>query len=159
MITSTLALMMGVASTFEIASTAATVRNDYDYIGKNITCEVAQYCAMQSELYAATIADDLTLAPRYVINDGNTDVVYNETQINMTLTMTNDPAITAWSPGNNLLVTLNVYQNGLMQVKISNPAETWSRFRISDYNVGVEWGQLIPQTFQADGSGDYTMTV
>jgi len=73
--------------------------------------------------------------------------------------MTNDPAITSWSPGNNLLVTMNIYQNGLLQVKVSDPSETYSRFRISDYNVGVEWGQLIPQTFAADGSGDYLLQV
>ena len=120
MLTSLLALLMGVGSTIEMTSTfpkQTTTRNDYDYIGSNITCAVAQYCAMQSELYAATVADDLTLAPRYVIQSSS-DVAYNSTQINMTLTMTNDPAITAWSPGNNLLVTMNVYQNGLMQVKV-----------------------------------------
>ena len=76
----------------------------------------------------------------------------------MTLTMTNNPAITAWSPGNNLLLSLNMYQNGLLQVKVNNPAETWSRFRISDYNVGVEWGQLIPQTIATDGSANYQLT-
>lgn len=60
----------------------------------------------------------------------------------MTLTMTNNPPITSWSPGNNLLVTMNVYQNGLMQINVADPTETFSRFKISDYNVGVEWGQL-----------------
>jgi hypothetical protein len=43
-------------------------------------------------------------------------------------------------------------------VKVNNPAETWSRFRISDYNVGVEWGQLIPQTIATDGSANYQLT-
>jgi hypothetical protein len=112
MLTSVLAaLLLGVSSTFELASKAAnadTTRNDYDYNGANITCSVAQYCAMQQELYAASIAGDLTLAPRYEIKD-STDVVYNSTQMNMTLTMTNDPEITDWSPGNNLLVTMNIY--------------------------------------------------
>ena len=58
----------------------------------------------------------------------------------MTLTMTNNPPISSWSPGNNLLLSLNIYQNGLLQVNIANLAETFSRFKISDYNVGVEWG-------------------
>lgn len=119
MLTSVLAaFLLGLSSTFELASKVAnegtTTRNDYDYNGINITCSVAQYCNMQQELYAATLADDLTLAPRYIIKDATTDVVYNSTQINMTLTLTNAADITAWSPGNNLLVTMNIYQNGLL---------------------------------------------
>ena len=58
----------------------------------------------------------------------------------MTLTMTNTPPITSWSPGNNLLLTLNIYQNGILQDKIANLAEKFNRFKISDYNLGVEWG-------------------
>ena len=64
--------------------------------------------------------------------------------MNMTLTMTNDPAITDWNPGNNLLLTMNIYQNGLLQINIAYPAEEWSRFKISDFDIGVEWGQLKP---------------
>jgi hypothetical protein len=93
---------------------ADATRQDWDYQGTNITCAVAAYCTMQQELYAATLANDLTLAPRYVINNYTTDVVYNSTQINMTLTMTNVDEITAWAPGNNLLVTMNIYQDGLL---------------------------------------------
>jgi hypothetical protein len=118
MLTSVLAaILLKVSSTMEVAFKVAdqeTTRNDYDYNGANITCSVAQYCSMQQELYAASLADDLTLAPRYVIKDGIDDVVYNSTQMNMTLTLTNTADITAWSPGNNLLVTMNIYQNGLL---------------------------------------------
>lgn len=112
MLASALALLIGAASTFELVSNSElprqTTRNDYDYVGKNITCSVAAYCQYQSELYTATLADNLTYAPRYVISD-SLDVVYNSTQVNMTLTMTNNPAITAWQPGNNLIVSLNMY--------------------------------------------------
>lgn len=123
-----------------------------------MTCANATYCVRQQELYAASLDDDTTQAPRYVISDSSA-VTYNSTQINMTLTMTNSPAISTWSPGDNLLVTFNVYQRGILQVKVSKPDEAISRFRISDYGVGVEWGTLIPQTFLEDGTGDYLLDV
>ena len=44
MLTSLLALLMGVGSTIEMTSSfpkVTTTRNDYDYIGSNITCAVA----------------------------------------------------------------------------------------------------------------------
>jgi len=44
-------------------------------------------------------------------------------------------------------------------VNIANPSETWSRFKISDYGVGVEWSQLELQTFAVDGSGDYLLDI
>lgn len=78
--------------------------------------------------------------------------------MNMTLTLTN-PEISTWAPAQNLLVTLNVYQMGLLQVKVQNVGESFQRFRISDYGVGVEWGALIAQTFAEDGTGDYQLTI
>lgn len=78
--------------------------------------------------------------------------------MNMTLTLTN-PEISTWAPAQNLLVTLNVYQMGLLQVKVQNVGESFQRFRISDYGVGVEWGALIAQTFAEDGTGDYLLTI
>lgn len=63
MLAQAFALLLGATFAFELASDMApqaTTRNDYDYIGSNITCSVAAYCARQQELYAATLADDLT---------------------------------------------------------------------------------------------------
>jgi hypothetical protein len=56
-----------------------------------------------------------------------------------------------------LLVSLEVYQNGILRVNIGDPSEvgTISRFRISDYGIGVEWSQLIAQDLNG---GDYNMT-
>ena len=43
-------------------------RPDYDYIGNNVTCDTAAYCAFQQTLYTATMTNDLSLAPRYTVN-------------------------------------------------------------------------------------------
>ena len=80
----------------------------------------------------------------------------------MTLTMTNAVGeITAWAPAEQLVVSMNIYQSGIVQIKVQDLSEEFSRFRVSDYGVGVEWGQLIPQTMD-DGSSianpDYLIT-
>jgi hypothetical protein len=56
-----------------------------------------------------------------------------------------------------LLVSLEVYQNGILRVNIGDPNEigTISRFRISDFGIGVEWSQLIAQDLNG---GDYNMS-
>ena len=109
-------------------------RPDTAYNGVDITCANATYCTFQQTLYTATISDDTTLAPRYVASIQN----YNTTQLNLTLTNTITD-ITQWNPASTLLLTMNIYQNGILQINIANPSETWSRFKISDYDIGVEW--------------------
>ena len=89
------------------------------------------------------------------------DVTYNATQMNMTLTMTNPVGeITEWAPAEQLVVSMNIYQQGIVQIKAMDPSETFSRFRVSDYGVGVEWGQLKPQTISDDETSnpDYLIT-
>lgn len=81
--------------------------------------------------------------------------------MNMTLTMSNAGQITQWAPADSLLVSMNIYQNGILQVKVMDLTEEFSRFKISNYGIGVEWGQLKPQTID-DGntitSPDYLIT-
>lgn len=103
------------------------------------------------------MAGDLTVAPRYVIADSSA-VTHNATQMNMTISMTNNPAITSWQPGNNLIVSMNIYQNGILQFNVIDTSETWSRFRISDYDIGVEWSQLKHQTIDESSGSDYLIT-
>lgn len=83
------------------------------------------------------MADNTTLAPRYIASVASK----NTTQLNLNLTNT-VTGITEWDPASSLLLTMNVYQNGILQINIANPDESWSRFRISDYDIGVEWSQL-----------------
>jgi hypothetical protein len=60
-------------------------------------------------LYNATINNDLTLAPRYIVSNAATDVIYNNTQLNLTLSLTNAAQITSWNPAASLVVILEVY--------------------------------------------------
>ena len=50
---------------------------------------------------------------------------------------------------------------GLLQVQVKDPSETFSRFKISDYDIGVEWSQLNAQSMD-DGNTitnpDYLIT-
>ena len=46
----------------------AYTRSDAEYIGPDITCADAAYCTFQQSLYNATMADNLALAPRYVVD-------------------------------------------------------------------------------------------
>jgi hypothetical protein len=78
--------------------------------------------------------------------------------LNLTLTMTNNPPISSWAPGNDLTFVMNIYQNGILQVRVLNTAETYSRFRISDYGMGVEWSQLNLQTISETAGADYTIS-
>ena len=116
MLTSVLALMTATSVTavdlHHLQQTVYT-RPDSAYIGESITCANATYCVDQQQLYNASVNDDLTYAPRYVVQDASA-VAYNATQMNLTLTMTNSPPITAWQPGNDLTLTMNIYQNGLL---------------------------------------------
>jgi hypothetical protein len=43
-------------------------------------------------------------------------------------------------------------------VRVLNTAETYSRFRISDYGMGVEWSQLNLQTISETAGADYTIS-
>jgi hypothetical protein len=54
-------------------------------------------------------------------------------------------------------VILEVYQNGILRVNVADPSEVGviSRFRISDFGIGVEWSQLVAQNFV---NGTYTYT-
>lgn len=62
------------------------------------------------------------------------------------LTMSNVGQISSWAPADSLEVSLSIYQMGLLQVQVKDPSETFSRFKISDYDVGVEWSTLKAQT-------------
>ena len=75
--------------------------------------------------------------------------------------MTNAGQISSWAPADSHEVTLAIYQMGLLQVQVRDPRETFSRFKISVYDVGLEWSQLIAQTMD-DGATitnpDYMVT-
>ena len=143
MLKSILSLLLGVTThAFTLPSSQKSNQDTYTrpvtaYNGVDITCANATYCTFQQELYEATLVDNTTLAPRYIASIAG----QNTTQLNLTLTNT-VTGITEWNPASSLLLTMNVYQNGILQINIANPEETWSRFRISDYDIGVEWSQL-----------------
>lgn len=58
----------------------------------------------------------------------------------MELTCSNCDQITSWAPAANLNVYMTIYQMGIVKINVEDPNETtFKRFRVSDYNVGVEW--------------------
>ncbi len=68
-------------------------RPDSDYIGNNVTCDTAAYCAFQQTLYTATMTDDLTLAPRYTVNTN--ELIVGQNGITFALTCSNCATIIA----------------------------------------------------------------
>ena len=60
-----IALLIAGSSAFNLKQTYT--RPDTAYNGEYITCANATYCTDQQDLYQASINNDLTQAPRYVI--------------------------------------------------------------------------------------------